>query len=101
MYKSLIMTQSFYNKVATVYNMLKMSNQQMRVLRFLEYHPERQFSVTELYIKFRLPYSQTNNDLLALLRKGFLNREIHGKNAFYSINLERILKLNESLKVIK
>lgn len=94
------MTQEFYDKVRQSYKMLSLTNHQMRLLRFLEDNPESQHTVTELYIKFRLDYSQINNDLISLFKKGFLHRERIGKNSFYSVNLEFVTKLNNSLKVL-
>lgn len=56
---------------------------------------KKQMTVTELYIALRLEQSVTSQHLAILRRAGFVNTHRNGKHIRYSVNEEKIEKMEK------
>jgi ArsR family transcriptional regulator, virulence genes transcriptional regulator len=86
-----------YQRVKEAYEMLLvLSNKTaLRIVDIITENPG--LSVTDIYIKMRLPQSTVSTFLKNLKETGVIKSEEVGKNRFYYIDEERILQLNKIL----
>ncbi len=77
---------------------LRALNHKLRqqILRMIDEHGK--MTVTELYVKLRLEQSVASQHLAILRKAGFVKTERDGKYIYYSVNINRLLELNQFVK---
>jgi DNA-binding transcriptional ArsR family regulator len=87
-----------YSNVLKTAKILRALNHKLRQQILITIYNHPRISVTDIYVKLRLEQSVASQHLAILRNAGILSIERKGKFIFYSLNHERIEKINHYTK---
>lgn len=98
--KKLEKYQLNYNDVRNVTLFVRVFDNKVRWAILEQLEKKEYMNVTELYVALKMEQSVVSVNLAAMRKIGLVETNRHGKNVFYSINNQVVLKLKSIIELI-